>query len=130
MWPDWGINCNLGKFSKPVTIIILPKLPTLLGNFCIGVKIFHFQVKSFLGNFYRHLANFYWSHCLRIMTKNLGWKMRHHLRNWILLDGVCRSPAGLGQARCGQGENVCPQHLGDFCLEVLQQRPLEGLAVR
>ena len=22
-----------------------------------------FQVKSFLGNFYRHLATFYWSHC-------------------------------------------------------------------
>ena len=38
---------------------ILPKLPTLLGNFCKGVK---FLVKPFLGNFYRHLAIFIWSH--------------------------------------------------------------------
>ena len=26
-------------------------------------KSFIFLVKSFLGNFYRHLATFYWSHC-------------------------------------------------------------------
>ena len=34
--------------------IISPKLPTLLGNFCKGVKIIHFLVKSYLGNFYKH----------------------------------------------------------------------------
>ena len=37
---------------------ILPKSPTFLGNFGKGVKIYHFLVLSFLGNFYRHLAIF------------------------------------------------------------------------
>ena len=36
----------------------LPKSPTFFGNFCKGFKIYHFLVKSFLGNFYRHLAIF------------------------------------------------------------------------
>ena len=36
----------------------LPKSSTFLGNFCKGVKIYHFLVKSFSGNFYRHLAIF------------------------------------------------------------------------
>ena len=31
--------------SKPVATIILPKLPTVVGNFCKGVKIFHFSSK-------------------------------------------------------------------------------------
>jgi len=56
--------CTLGNHSKPDATIILPKLPTLLGNFCKGVKIIHFLLKSFLGNFYRHLAIFIWSHWL------------------------------------------------------------------
>ena len=38
--------------------LICPNLPKFLGNFCKGVKIYHFLVKSFLGNFYRHLAIF------------------------------------------------------------------------
>ena len=53
VWPDWAIYWTLGNFSKPVATISLPKSPTLLGNFCKGVK------NSFLGNFYRHLATFY-----------------------------------------------------------------------
>ena len=44
---DFGRN-----FSKPVATIVFPKLTTLLGNFCKGVKMFHFLVKSFLGNFH------------------------------------------------------------------------------
>ena len=43
MWPDWVIYFALGNFSKPAGTIILPKLPTLFGNFCKGVKIFHFH---------------------------------------------------------------------------------------
>ena len=31
--------------------------------FCKGVKNFHFLEISFLGNFYKHLATFNWSHC-------------------------------------------------------------------
>ena len=36
--------------------LFYPSQPTLLGNFCEGVKVILFLVKSLLGNFYRHLA--------------------------------------------------------------------------
>ena len=55
--------CFLGKHSKLMASIILPKLPTLVGNFCKGVKIIHYSSEIILGNFYKHLAIFYWSHC-------------------------------------------------------------------
>ena len=58
VWPDWAIYCTLDNHSKPVATIILPKLFTLLGNFCKGVKIIHFSSD----NFYRHLTIFIWSH--------------------------------------------------------------------
>ena len=61
--PFWAIYCMLGNFSKPVATTILPKWPTFLGNFLKVSKSFIFLVKSFWGNFYRHLATFYWSHC-------------------------------------------------------------------
>ena len=32
----------MGKFEKPLATINLPKSPTFLGNFCKGVKIYHF----------------------------------------------------------------------------------------
>ena len=48
---------------KPLATINLPKSSTFFCNFCKGVKIYHFLVKSFFGNFYRHLAIFFWSHC-------------------------------------------------------------------
>ena len=41
--PDWAIFCFLGKHSKPVGAIILPKWLTLLGDFCKGVKIILFS---------------------------------------------------------------------------------------
>ena len=63
VWPDWAIYWTLGNFLKPMTTIDLPKSPTLLGNFCKGVKIYHFYSEIILGNFYRHLAIFFWSHC-------------------------------------------------------------------
>ena len=43
VWPDWAIYWTLGKFSKPLATINLPKSPTFLGNFCKGVKIFDFS---------------------------------------------------------------------------------------
>ena len=46
----------LDKFLKALATINLPKSPTFFGNFCEGVKIYHFSSESFLGNFYRHLA--------------------------------------------------------------------------
>ena len=51
--------------------LICPNLPpTFLGNFVKVSKSIIFLVKSFLGNFYRHLATFYWSQWLdRRLTK-------------------------------------------------------------
>ena len=66
--PDWLIYWTLDNFSKPLATINLPKSLTLLGNFWKGVKIYHFLVESFLGNFYRHMAIFFWSHWLRSTT--------------------------------------------------------------
>ena len=51
----------LGNFSKPLATINLPNSPTFLGNVCKGVKNI-FLMKSFLVNFYRHLAIFFWSY--------------------------------------------------------------------
>ena len=62
MWPDLAIYWTLGNFLNPLAAINLPKSPTFLGNLCKGVKLIIFLVKSFLGNFFRHLAIFFWSH--------------------------------------------------------------------
>ena len=56
--PDWAIIRTLGNFSKPLATINSPKSPTFLGIFSYGSKSLIFLVKSFLGNFYRHLATF------------------------------------------------------------------------
>ena len=64
VWPDWVIYCTLGNFLKLVATIILPKSPTFLVKFCKCVKIFHYSSESYLGQFYRHLATFFWSHWL------------------------------------------------------------------
>ena len=58
VWPDWAGYWTLGKFSKPLAEINLHKSPTFQGKFCKGVKSIIFLVKSFLSNFYRHLAIF------------------------------------------------------------------------
>ena len=62
MCPDLAIYWTLGNFSKPVATISLPKSHTFLGNFYKGAKIFNFSGEIILGNFFRHLATFYWSH--------------------------------------------------------------------
>ena len=45
-----------------------------------------FPVKSFLGNFYRHLATFYWSHCLLLASLPLDYpllaEIRATIRKW------------------------------------------------
>ena len=58
VWPDLPIYWTLGNFSKTLATISLPKTPTFLGNFLEVSKYLIFLVKSFLGNFYRHLAIF------------------------------------------------------------------------
>ena len=56
VWPDWAIFSTLGNFFKPLATINFSQSSPVLVNFCKGVKIMHFLVKPFLGNFYRHLA--------------------------------------------------------------------------
>ena len=43
VWKDWAIYCTLGNLLKPLATINLSKSPTFLGNFCKGVKIYHFS---------------------------------------------------------------------------------------
>ena len=62
VWPDWAIYWTLGNFSKPLATINLPNSSTFFGNFVKVSKSLIFLMKSFLGNFYRNLATFYWSH--------------------------------------------------------------------
>ena len=63
MWPDWAIFWTLGNCSKPLATINLPKSLTFLAIFVKVSKSIIFLVKSCLGNFYRHLAIFFKSHC-------------------------------------------------------------------
>ena len=63
VWLDWVIYWTLGKFLKPLATINLPKSLTFLGKFVKVAKSIIFLVPSFLENFYRHLAIFFWSHC-------------------------------------------------------------------
>ena len=58
MWPDWVIYWTFGNFLKPLATINLPKSLTFLGIFVKVSKSLIFLVKSFLGNFSRHLAIF------------------------------------------------------------------------
>ena len=55
VWPDWAIYWTLGNFLKPLATINLPKF---LGNFCIGVKSYHFSCEIIFGHFFRHLEIF------------------------------------------------------------------------
>ena len=72
VWPDWAIYCTLDNFSKPVAIIILPKLQIFQAIFVKYSKYFIYLMKSFFGNFYSHLATFYWSHCCRSSPESIG----------------------------------------------------------
>ena len=51
--------------------LICPNLPHSLAIYVTVSKSFIFLVKSVLGNFYRHLAIFYWSHCLLLTEHQL-----------------------------------------------------------
>ena len=63
-----GELLDFGQLFKDVATISLPKSPTFLGNFCNGAKIFNFFSLIIEGNFYRHLATFYWSHWLLVIN--------------------------------------------------------------
>ena len=53
-----GNLLTLGKFSKPVATISLPKYPTLLGNSCEGVKIFNFSSEIIFGQLSQTFGDF------------------------------------------------------------------------
>ena len=55
-----GDLLDFGKFLKPLATLNLPKSPTFLGIFVKVSKSIIFLVKQFLGDFYRHLAIFFW----------------------------------------------------------------------
>ena len=66
-----GNILDFGQLLKPLAPINLPQSSPFLSNYCKGVKII-FLVKPFLGNFYRHLAIFIWSHCNAMDASNIA----------------------------------------------------------
>ena len=58
----FGNLLDLGQLLKPLATINLPQSPPFFGNFCKGVKIYHFSSETIFGHFYRHLVIFIWSH--------------------------------------------------------------------
>ena len=53
-----GDLLDFGQLFMPLAAINLPKSPKFLGNFCKGVKIYHFSSEIIFGQLYRHLAIF------------------------------------------------------------------------
>ena len=47
-----GDLLHFGQHLMPLATIILPNLPTFLGNLCKGVKIFDFSSEIILGNIF------------------------------------------------------------------------------
>ena len=81
VWPDWAIYWTLGNYLKPLATIILPKSPTLLGNFCKGVKIIHFLVNSFWAIFI-HIWRFLSDHTAGSSLSISGspcWTLKQHV---------------------------------------------------
>ena len=67
-----GNLVHFGQIFKPVADFFCQNHPHL-GKFCKGVKIFNFLLMSFLGNFCRHWATFYWAGpCLFQDTEHVG----------------------------------------------------------
>ena len=71
VWPDRAIYLTLGNFLKRLATINLPKSHTFLSNFLKVSKSIICLVKSFLGNFYGHLAIFFWSLCSPCKSVNV-----------------------------------------------------------
>ena len=70
VWPDWAIYWTLDNFLKPLaTINLRPNHPTFLGNFCKGVKIYHFISEIIFGQLLWTLCDFFWSHWLQRQTQ-------------------------------------------------------------
>ena len=83
MWPDWAIYWTLYSFLKLLATINLPKSATFLGNFCKGVKIFHFSSEINFGQLFKTFGNFFWSHCEWVFTD-----LRYFIQYFF---SICRS---------------------------------------
>ena len=57
-----GDLLDFGQFLKPLATINLPKSPTFLGNFCKGVRIYHFSSEIMFGQLLQTFGDFFWSH--------------------------------------------------------------------
>ena len=71
VWPDWAIFCSLGNFLKPLAPINLLKSPTFLGNYCKGVKIYHFSCELIFGQLVIEFWQFFTGHTDLPSTKRL-----------------------------------------------------------
>ena len=60
-----GYLLHFGQLFKACGNNYFAQIAHIIRQFCKGAEIFHFLVKSFLGNFYRHLATVYWSRWLK-----------------------------------------------------------------
>ena len=102
VWPsDWAIYWTWGNFLK----INLTKY-IFLGNFLKLSKSIIFLVKSFLGNFYRHLAIFFWSHCSQakpgalVIVRERFWKKSTALSDRVFNRTCCWSKCGISESWC------------------------------
>ena len=59
VWPDWAFYWTLANFLKPLATINLPKSLTFLGNFCIGVKSYHFSSEIIFGQLLKTFSDFF-----------------------------------------------------------------------
>ena len=66
----------------------MPKSLTFIGNFWKGFKIYPFSSEVILGNFYRHLAIFSWSHWKQAMSVCSG-GISPHPTSWTIWSGRC-----------------------------------------
>ena len=95
-----GDLLHFGQLFKACVNNYFAQIAHIVRQFFKGVKIFHFSSEIILGNFFRHLATFYWSHCVTghwSTTTNLPISRRDGggglLSNVALLDPV---PHGVG----------------------------------
>ena len=122
----WRFIGLWASFSSLWQQLICPNLPHSWAMFVKVLKSFIFLMKSLLGNFSRHLAIFFWSHC-RLPSKWLfpGSSVPHHsqLHKGIhfgvfqLQQKVIRPKARLIQFSTSlrwMGGNQVPEYLGQL----------------
>ena len=72
-----GNLLDFGHLLKPLATINLPKSPTILGNFCKGVKISYFSCEIIFGQLLKTFGNFYMvtlmnSHSMLVPNRRLS----------------------------------------------------------